>query len=205
MLSMESDSLSASSPVAGGVILGFLESLSSPHMCLSLDRDFLNLLEDRKFWGKVALWTCCVDGNLGLLIFSVSSNENWCFIWFLILDKGCSGCWTLESLESLESFDSWWCNCLNCIGWERGLEVDDWGCCRNVDKTLWVEWGEWIKWESGGGDREVTCNAGILTNKTIMKNCRFAEILKLLEMQTGRNKIDSKDEWIILRTMTAFL
>ena len=164
MLSMESDSLSASSPVTDGVILFFLAFISSPHKCLSLERDFLNLFEDRKFWGKVALWTCSVDGILGLLIFSDSSKENCCFIWFANLDNGWSGCWWKEF---------WWCNCFSWIGWERGLdEADGSGCCRNVVNTLWVEWGEWFKWDSGGGDRGVICNAGILTNKTRMKSCK---------------------------------
>ena len=163
MLSMESDSLSASSPVAGGVIFCFLAFISSPHKRLSLDLDFLNLFEDTKFWGKVALWTCSVKGILGLLIFSVSSKENWCFIWFASFDSGWSGCW-------FNGF--WWCNCFKWIGWERGLEVDESGCCLNVVKTLLVEWGECIKWGSGGGDRGVTCNAGILIKQIRMKICK---------------------------------
>ena len=144
ILSIESDSLSASSPA--WPVVCFPELLSLLHACRLLERDFRPLLEDEKLWGNVALWT---EGNLGCTLLEVSLGENCC--WTIVSVRG-NRCWWWRRA-------SWW-NWFSFVGVEIGRELVEGGCLWKVDNILLVRWGEWI---TGGGERVVACNAGALT------------------------------------------
>ena len=149
ILSIESDSLSASSPVVAVLILLFPALFSSAHRCLLLDRDFRPLFEDIKVWGNVALWTGA-DDTAWLRLVEVSSNENCWWTWSTLYNG--VWCW-------LWMF--WWCWC-RWTGVESGREFVE--SCWKVDNGLLEDGGERTTWgREGGGDRGVACSVGTLT------------------------------------------
>ena len=165
ILSMESDSLSASSPAVEVVFLFpalFPTALPSPllQVCLWLERDLRPLLfdEDEKAWGNVALWAEELSW-FGRLWFEVESSRD---------DGWCCNSANLYSNKSeclLAAFNIscvWEWYCLTSDGdmnVERG-RVQPFGW--NDESCAFEEAPDCGEKEEvwGGGERDVACNVG---------------------------------------------